>query len=99
MNSVLTPAAWACAAIEAMLPPLDWLRYQIHIPWPSSAEPLTAPPSIGVGRRGTGVFGFGGGGAGPEIASGPPAPAPRPPPPPPPRRPPSATGRPRPPPT
>ncbi len=37
MNSVLTPAAWAWATIEATLPPSESLMYQIHMPWPSKA--------------------------------------------------------------
>src|ERR1700716_3915268 len=59
MNSVLTPAACARAAIAGTLPPLDWLMYQIHMPWPSNAVPLTAPgpapPDAAVGGlRGAG---------------------------------------------
>ena len=30
--------------IDAMLPPLEALTYQIHIPWPSRAVPLGTPP-------------------------------------------------------
>src|ERR1700730_4424794 len=58
MNRVLTPAACARATIDGTLPPLDWLMYQIHIPWPSNAVPLTAPapPEAAVG----GFFGAGG---------------------------------------
>jgi hypothetical protein len=54
MNSVLTPAAWACAAIAATLPPSDLLMYQIHMPWPSNAVPPTAPTSAGGGSLGGG---------------------------------------------
>ncbi len=57
MNSVVTPAACACATIDATLPPLDLLTYQIHIPWPSSAEPLTAPTAAGAGVGGAFVTG------------------------------------------
>lgn len=64
MNSVPTPAACACATIAAMLPPFDWLTYQIHIPWPSSGLGPTAPTCAGV--TGTGV-GFGRGGRRPYL--------------------------------
>ena len=40
MNSVVTPAACACAAIDATLPPSEALMYQIHMPWPANAVPL-----------------------------------------------------------
>ena len=49
MNSVVTPAACACATIDATLPALDLLTYQIHMPWPSNGEPLTAPTAAGAG--------------------------------------------------
>ncbi len=58
MNSVVTPAACACAAIAATEPPSDLLRYQIHMPWPSNAVPLTAALLTGGGS----VGGGGGGG-------------------------------------
>ena len=51
MNSVVTPAACAWATIAATLPPLERLRYQIHMPWPSNAVPLTAPGPVGASER------------------------------------------------
>ena len=53
MNRVETPAAWACAAIAATLPPLERLRYQIHMPWPSNTLGLLPGPGrLVLGRGG-----------------------------------------------
>src|SRR5450759_2014730 len=52
MNSVLTPVACARATIAGMLPPLDWFRYQIHMPWPSKPVPPGAGGSTGLGAGG-----------------------------------------------
>ena len=68
MNSVVTPAACACATIAARLPPLDLLTYQIHMPWPSKAEPLTAPT---VRRRAVLRFAAAGAARGGRRRSGP----------------------------
>ena len=46
---MLTPAACAWLMIEATLPPLDLLTYQIHMPCPSKAVPLTAPTATATG--------------------------------------------------
>jgi hypothetical protein len=54
MNTVLTPAACACAAIAATLPPSDLLTYQIHMPWLSKAVPLAATALTGGGSLGGG---------------------------------------------
>ena len=51
-NSVVTPAAWAWATIEATLPPSDLLTYQIHMPWPSNAR---AAGGAGGDGRGAGL--------------------------------------------
>ena len=59
MNTVVTPAAWAWATIEATLPPSDWLMYQIHMPWPSKAVPLAAV-AVGAGDGVTSGGGAGG---------------------------------------
>src|SRR4051795_3609863 len=40
MKTVLTPAAFARAAIASRLPPSDLSRYQIHMPLPSKTVPL-----------------------------------------------------------
>ncbi len=54
-NTVPTPAACARAAIAAMLPLSDWLRYQIHIPWSANAV-----AAAGVEFAGGEGFGAGG---------------------------------------
>src|SRR3954471_18622250 len=40
MKTVLTPAAFAFAAIASRSPPSDLFRYQIHMPEPSKGVPL-----------------------------------------------------------
>src|SRR5919197_1535667 len=49
MKTVLTPAAFARAAIASRSPPSDLSRYQIHIPLPSNGVPLGSAGVIGGG--------------------------------------------------
>jgi hypothetical protein len=56
MKSVSMPDACARLAIEAAVPPLDWLTYQIHIPSPSNAEGLGAGCGFVRGGGTVGAF-------------------------------------------
>lgn len=60
ISSVPTPAAFACAAIEATLPPLEALRYQIHMPCPASAVPFAVLATLVGAGAGAGFGGAGG---------------------------------------
>src|SRR4051794_21161021 len=58
MKTVSMPDAAARFAIEATLPPLDLLTYQIHIPSPSNGEPCGVVAGSGS-LIGAGIVGGG----------------------------------------